>query len=56
MNPAAEYCSTADIYGDVKVSTGVWKPDKRAVDCTRYVKRCTLNINAKNNNNYAFAA
>ncbi len=43
-------------HGDVKVSTGVWKRDKRAVDCISYEKICTLNTNAKNNNNFAFAA
>lgn len=43
-------------FGGVMVSTGMWKPDKRAVDCTSYVKMCTLNTNAKNNNNFALAA
>lgn len=43
-------------YGGVKVSTGVWNQEKRAVVCQVYVKNGTLNINAKNNNNYALAA
>ena len=43
-------------YGDVKVSTGVWKPDKRAAVCSVCVKKGTLNINAKNNNSFALAA
>ena len=42
--------------GGVKVSTGVWNQEKRAVVCQVYVKNGTLNINAKNNNNYALAA
>ena len=43
-------------YGDVLVSTGVWKPDKRAAVCPVCVKRDTLNINAKRTNNFALAA
>ena len=38
------------------VSTGVWKPEKRAAVCPVCVKRDTLNINAKKNNNFALAA
>ena len=41
------------LYGDALVSTGVWKPDKRAVVCPVYLKKDTLNINAKKNNNFA---
>lgn len=43
------------IHGDVKVSTGVWKPDKRA-EVASLRKKGTLKINAKTNNNYALAA
>ncbi len=35
------------------VSTGVWKPEKRAAVCPVCVKKDTLNINAKKNNNFA---
>ncbi len=47
---------TAAIRGDVMVSTGVLKRDKRVVVCPDYVKKDTLNINAKKNNTLAFAA
>lgn len=40
-------------YGDVLVSTGVWKPDQRAAVCPVCVSKDTLNINAKKNNNFA---
>jgi hypothetical protein len=43
-------------YGDVMVSTGMWKQDKRAAVCPVCVKKGTLNTNAKNNNKLAFAA
>ncbi len=43
-------------FGDVKVSTGAQQPDKRVAVCQVCVKNGTLNINAKNNNTYAFAA
>ena len=42
--------------GDVKVSTGMWKKDKRAVVAKSTLKVAVLNINAKNNNKLAFAA
>ena len=42
--------------GGALVSTGVWKPDKRAAVCPVCVKRDTLNINAKRTNNFALAA
>ena len=42
--------------GDVKVSTGVQKPDKRAVVGSDYLKKGPLKINAKKNNNFALAA
>lgn len=43
--------------GGEKVSTGVLNQDKRAVVCPVYVKKGTLNTNAKNNNNnFALAA
>lgn len=39
------------------VSTGMLNRDKRVVVCSDYVKKGTLNINAKNtNNNFALAA
>lgn len=44
------------IHGDVMVSTGMWKQDKRAAVCSVCVKKGTLNTNAKNNNKLAFAA
>lgn len=46
----------ADNKGMFLVSTGVWKPDKRAAVCPVCVKKDTLNINAKNNNKFALAA
>ena len=42
--------------GGVKVSTGVRKPGKRAAVCPVCVKKDTFKINAKRNNNFAFAA
>lgn len=41
--------------GDVKVSTGMWNRDKRAVAPSPR-KKGPLNTNAKNNNNFALAA
>ncbi len=41
------------LYGGALVSTGVWKPEERAAVCPVCVKRDTLNINAKKNNNFA---
>lgn len=41
--------------GDVMVSTGMWNKDKRAVAPSPR-KKGPLNINAKNNNNFALAA
>ena len=43
-------------YGGEMVSTGVRNQDKRAAVCQVCVKNGTLNINAKNNNNFALAA
>ena len=44
------------IRGGVKVSTGVWKPGKRAVVGLVYDKKSPLKRNAKTNNNFAYAA
>lgn len=41
--------------GGVKVSTGVWNKDKRAV-AVIHVKSTRLQRNAKTNNNFALAA
>ena len=41
--------------GGVKVSTGVFKPGKRAVVGPVYVKQNSLKRNAKTNYNYAAA-
>jgi len=42
--------------GDVKVSTGARKRDKRAVVCSVYVKKGTLKINGNTKNDLAIAA
>lgn len=44
-----------DRFGDVMVSTGILKQDKRAEDCSVFVKMGTLIINGKTNK-LAFAA
>ena len=46
----------AYLRGGVKVSTGVWKPGKRAVVGPVYVKQSSLKRNAKTNRNFALAA
>ena len=53
---AVENRSTGGIYGDALVSTGVSKQGKRAAVCPVCVKKDTLKINAKTNNNFALAA
>ncbi len=46
-----------EAFGDVQVSTGMRKQNKRAAVCSVCVKKGTLKINAKNNNNnFAYAA
>ena len=44
------------VSGDVKVSTGAVKRDKRAVVAQSTLKGATFNLNAKNKPNLAFAA